>query len=453
MEHSPLGPAAVAFLDATAERCRVEGWPHVYAVGSFDREKTVAVQQFRAGALALALARRYRPETARIAIVGAGFSGVALASVLVRRGFRVDQFEKSGSPISVQARCRTTFVHPSLHNWPEAPFHDHAFSIGGISWRAGVVSRVAEDITRQYRHLARENAERFRTGFGQRVTSITRAEAPGGRQGYRLETEVGGAGEVHDAVVFAVGFGWEPVGAMKGALTRYWEGFRAAPASDAVPERVLVSGKGDRALIDILHASLRHYDPTRVFEVLPQLADPGIRAEVAEIEQRARDAPCAVDLLDEYRRVFQGRGWSGAIRRFGVNTGCQVVFNARPPGIFSLKSSALNRVLVYFLLKSGIVGLRPFPLRREAIRRANGNGSGAWRIAWAEDETPEDFDRLVLRHGIKADYFWRCFPQLRPGEGAARCHHRAGLDVPAEVLALLQCPAPGARLALGGAHP
>lgn len=456
MTYLTLGKSAVSFLDFVSDRCQIVGWPNVYAIGTFDREKTVAIQQVRAGVLALALALRYRPGTCRIAVVGAGFSGVALACVLVGQGCQVDQFEKSEHPISVQASCSNTFVHPSLHNWPDEPFHHREFRMGSLSWRAGAVSKVSDEITRQYRVLAHDNREMFRTRFGQRVLSIGRAEAEGRPEGYRIQTDAGDAGRTYDAVIFAIGFGWEPVSTMDGALTRYWEDFRSDlnTAVDA-PERVLVSGKGDRALIDILHASLRHYDPTRIFEALPQLADEDLRAKVAEIERKARRRSHGPDLYEQYRRLFDDKGWTDDIRRFGVTANRHVVFNARPPGIFSLTSSALNRVLVYFLIKSGVVTLRPFPMCKEAIQRTNGNGSGKWRITWAQDGSTEEFDRLVLRHGIKADYFWRSFPQLRNSDRrncADACQTWAGPDIPAEILDVLRGSAPGAELAAGAAR-
>lgn len=456
MTYSSLGNSAVSFLDLVSDRCRVAGWSNVYAIGSFDREKTVAIQQLRAGTLALALAARYRRDTCRIAVVGAGFSGVALATVLVQQGFRVDQFEKSECPISVQANCSNTFVHPSLHNWPDEPFRHQEFRMGSLSWRAGVVSEVSDEITRQYRALEHDNRDVFRTYFGQRVVSIKSAEAGGRPEGYRIQTGAGDAGQTYDAVIFAIGFGWEPVSKMDGAVSRYWEDFQSDfnTAGDG-PERILVSGKGDRALIDILRASLTRYDPSRVFETLPQLADKDLRAKVAEIERKARQSAHGLDLFEQYQRLFDDKSWTDDIRRFGVNANRRVVFNAKPPGIFSLTSSALNRVLVYFLIKSGVVNLRRFSLGKDALQRTNGKGSGKWRITWEKDGGIEEFDRLVLRHGIRAGYFWRSFPQLRnadQGDCADGCQTLTGLDVPAEILDVLGGTAPSADLAVDGAR-
>lgn len=433
MDGFPLNQTSLSFLDRVSSNSEIGGWPNTFVTGTFEKERAVSIQQLRAGTLALALAARYQ-HRCHVAVVGAGFSGVALSTILLKCGFQVDQFEQSEQPISAHAGSSKTYVHPNLHNWPDEPFLQHEFKIGDIAWNANVVSRVSDQVSQQYMALAKSKRSKLRTFFGQRVRSIHRAEAQGGSIRYRLVTDADVRGKIYDVVVFAVGFGWESVSPT--VSMGYWHEFDAeSTGTSDDPERTLFSGKGDRALIDLLRSSLKNYEPGRVFDVFPQLCDDDLRTRVRNIERMARLPESQADIFEEYRKLFSDKVWTESIRQFGVNQTRRVFFNARPPGIFNLRSSVLNRVLVYFLVKEGIVELRPYEMPESIIHGSQEDGRIRYSLHWDDGRDIEVFDKIILRHGIKEDYFWRSFPELRGWKPST-----AGPDEPVEIWSVSDLP-------------
>ena len=134
----------------------------LYIVGTFDRDRGVSVysQQVRALNLAWALIETneiparssYEAEPSaqakKVAIVGAGFSGLSLAAGLMRKAAdaQITIFEQRDTLLPLQHGSDTRWLHPRIYDWPAEMSEASAAMLPVLNWIAARASDVVVDI-------------------------------------------------------------------------------------------------------------------------------------------------------------------------------------------------------------------------------------------------------------------------------------------------------------------
>jgi hypothetical protein len=146
----------------------------IYALGSFERKKTVLTQQTRALTLVHALykAGKIKRDT-KIVIVGGGVSGMSAAIAAAEVGARVVLVEAGSRLARVQRNCEHRYLHPYFYDWPGRRCGDvnSNFPIEAMNWAAGSTREVMERLEKQF---VEYRDERNSAGDSTKFTVYTR---------------------------------------------------------------------------------------------------------------------------------------------------------------------------------------------------------------------------------------------------------------------------------------
>jgi cation diffusion facilitator CzcD-associated flavoprotein CzcO len=127
---------------------------HHALLGCFAKRVTFYSQQVRALNLAYGLLETGTIEQkSRVAIVGAGASGMTIAVALAKRGISVTVFEQLQEPLELLANSRPRFIHPNIYEWPDWDAEVEAAGLPVLDWRASVAETLAARLRSRWKEL------------------------------------------------------------------------------------------------------------------------------------------------------------------------------------------------------------------------------------------------------------------------------------------------------------
>lgn len=326
-----------------------------FFLGCFESRVTVLSQQRRALNLvdALLAEQIVRPH-GRVAIVGAGASGLtaAAAFAVAAPNLRIDLFERSSDLMHLQ-RPSDRDLHPHIYDWPAAGSTESDAGLPILNWQAGTAKSVAVQIIDAFKLIERHSGGHLVVYTGCDVKEVH----PVAGIGCRVEIKGRENGDVYDAAILSIGFGYERAGP-DGQKLSYW-----MPASLIGPFSpgavLLVSGNGDGGLVDFSMAALQRHGHSEMIDLVvnhPQIGE--LTGKLLEIERRAwADEAC--DIMAEYQDLLLPRKLLlDVYERLKRNT--NVWLHTREPYLFRRTTAILNRLTAFLVIRADAL-LNPSP--------------------------------------------------------------------------------------------
>jgi tetratricopeptide (TPR) repeat protein len=424
LPNCPAPPAAKVTLpvsDWSAKRfvisLRPKNWSGLYVVGCFDRRITIFTQQARALSLVRALFEVGDLKIGdSVGIVGAGAAGVTAAVAAARLGCEVTLFDEHDAPLSLQAAAQHRYLHPHIYDWPALSSNQSDAGLPLLNWSAGNADCVVEQLRTEFARHQRELGGMLNFSPRSDITSVKTATRKGRIQLLGNEATIN---QTFDLVMLASGFGVERSADPEASTPSYWSG-DGLNGPFSTLQSILISGTGDGGLLDVARASIRsdpngtHFRHDQAVQILT--TDPAFRLladEMATVDDDAQQAQIRGDMPENlylaYNALTVPESLLARVRAL-KRSDTEVTFNYMDESVFTLGSALLNRMLVFLLMKTGVVKKKfgpissviPSPLNSSRKRVTfDGSISGAL-----------DFDTVVLRHGPPFMEFERRFPNL-----------------------------------------
>lgn len=355
----------------------------LYLVGAFDERVTVLSQQIRALNLVWALVEsstlpiRKKPRR-KLAIVGAGFTGLTFAAGLVQKRAPLDItiFEERDTLLPLQQGSDSRWLHPQIYDWPAEGSEASAAMLPVLNWTAGRASDVVVQVLREWERLVKEeSAEAGNIRLFCNTRHLQISHCPGDAKKAQIEW-VGesrkpyngtagepstGASEPFDFVIMAVGFGLE-----LNSTSSYWRNETLGqPSLNPARRTYLISGQGDGAMIDLLRLRISQYRQDRILEELFAEKD-SLLCELKALRADLSHEPAGTALFQK----FEALGSSSATARTELNIlldglrnrlrrDTDAILHLRVRNFADLFGSNVSRVsfqnalLVYLLFKCG----------------------------------------------------------------------------------------------------
>jgi tetratricopeptide (TPR) repeat protein len=414
---TPAAPASFFDPGRVLLAMRPDRWRGLYVLGCYDKTKTVYVQQCRALTLihALFLTGELLPGR-RLAIVGGGAAGVTAAAAAARKGAKVILFERAPQLLSLQRQNTKRFLHPHLFDWPAPGSTNTLADLPMVKWRANRSDVVAKEIVSGFETAITITGNvDVRLGVG--IDDVAQVPSADETRRIQILASEGEVNEIVDVAIVAVGFGLERRNRLGIDSPPYWEDDgleQSLGASPGRPNRILVSGAGDGALIDLLRASIRDFRHENIATLIPDGETlRKFQDDLQVIENKAKQTSWigdarSVNLQQMYSAMVLPPILLDELRK-QIRSDTEVWFNFTSPGRYTLGSATLNRLLVFSLIKLGAIKPKLATLDEKAITR---RPSGEYAIAWPKSTEPQVFDRLIVRHGPPVDYLAQVFPEL-----------------------------------------
>lgn len=302
-----------SFWDLTLQAARAadDETSHIYSATFFSRYNiSIPDQQYRSLRLCHALcATGIIARNKKVAIVGAGISGMTCAVALsVRSDCIVHVFESDHVLLRRLREAPFRYLHPDLNQWAsESPISRYNPArrtlFPFMNWWGDYAHLVAEQLAAAFHHYRsclgiafchdQPAFEVFGRG-GKPMLVLDSASFPGTlldaistSPPSELEAAVQKVREdqaadaiEYDVIIVATGFGKEKQlrdSESKRPLANdysYWqsgnpESYRAAGFKEGKRKRILISGNGESAMIELAHYLIRDFEHGRIFEFLP----------------------------------------------------------------------------------------------------------------------------------------------------------------------------------------
>lgn len=367
--------------DDVIRRCEVPGRSGLLVLGAGDSRLTLYSQQTRALNVAWAVSERF--PGARVAVVGGGIGGVAIATGLLLHNMPVLMIERERRELHLYADAHHRYVHPRVLEWPEYESLVPDARLPLFDWYAGSASRVTSRWLGEWSVVKRH--------FYSQLDLVTQAtdlsvDTAAGKYSLHWSTPLRSwdSGEV-DVVVMCLGYGTDrPVGGFQLLNRSYWDPDALDRPFDH--KDVLVSGTGDGGLTDLFRVALIDFKVNRYLaEVVDPHLTPNVLDQIRSIERSGKGDQAAffdklhlkaiVDDLQERRRADTAPA-----------------LNCSQPTPFAPGASALNR-LILSQLRHTKPSIRFLPGRLDNPQITEG------RITVSIRNKRETFDSLVIRHG------------------------------------------------------
>jgi hypothetical protein len=369
---------------------------NVFVLGCFAQHVTIYSQQVRALNLIWALQEEVGLNQSSIGIVGAGVAGLTAAAAGLILGAHVTLFEKQPDVLTLQKNNSKRWLHPHIYDWPFTNEPDQSARLPILNWTASVSEVVAGTLIKEWDRIAKRY-EGF-LDFNPSVNIATLTENAGRDP---VLSWNGKPPREFSAVILAVGFGLE------GGKPRdsYWS-LDDIDADFGPPERCLVSGYGDGALIDLMRLCSKDFRQDEIVDLFANVG--GTRSVIDRIKQIESDVNSGDDvwLTKQYESLNLTNLQEFLQQRRRVNR--HVYLAGTSPWRYSSRSSALNKFIVSQLDRIGAFSsLNCGPLKAwEQVE-------GGVRVSWSDGST-ELYDRVVARHGpipaLQRDIWDLCEP-------------------------------------------
>ena len=245
-----------------------------------NRNISIIDQQARCFNLCYALTKSRRvTRNSQVAIIGAGISGMTCAVALaMATNCLVYVFESDDILLRRFRESPFRFFHPQLNpnaggrgsNLSDDPHLNTSFPF--MNWTGGYGPALAEQLIRKFDH--------YRSAVGIALylkEQMVKVAANGQR--VRLASKAGQSTSF-DLAIVATGFGKERGSELTNDES-YWQSgnprsYRAIGVRPRrSPERVLISGNGDSAVIELAHYLIKDFRHQEIFGFLPHNVPPG----------------------------------------------------------------------------------------------------------------------------------------------------------------------------------
>ncbi|OJT16273.1 hypothetical protein BO221_50900 [Archangium sp. Cb G35] len=335
-----------------------------------------------------------------LCVVGAGFAGLTVAAYAAARGARVTVLEKRVSPLKLQRECGHRWIQPYAVAWPEysLDFADANFPV--LNWQAGLAQDVVAQVEWRW--------EALRARFDIQVETLVTGVRPEGSIVHYTDSS-GTPRELRvAATVVAVGFGLEAHGS-------YWEedGFEAPRLRGHL--KFAIVGLGDGALADVLR--IRLGKPEKWLTEAARLLEP-MREELSDIENPLflRQGEAFSEPLERGYEKLQPALMKALdpLFRHRIRSDTHVTLLGTEHSPFSARANALNRVLLWALLKMDTAGFQYVPIQKKS--EPEEAGKNTVRYVDASGTTKElTAHHLIRRFGPTEETLKQQFPKLAEG--------------------------------------
>lgn len=378
----------------------------LYVLGSFDKRITFYAQQVRALTLVRALFEGKDLRAGqRVAVIGGGAAGITAAVASATKGCETHLYERRDSILYLQKESAHRFLHPHIYDWPEEWSTETDAGLPLLNWSAAYANELATNLRRQASQFRDGHTSLFKIHTDSKIKELEQT----GQRDKRIRI-LGNEGRIDDefhVVIIAIGYGLDE---NPPSTTSYWSPDSITGSHEKEKLAILVSGSGDGGLIDLARATLQDFRHDNTLNQLTGLKTLG--HAMKDIDERAlleqRRGGKAINLLNEYEKLTVEPSIVAKIRTMKRND-TDVTFNYRSPGVFSLNSALINRLLGFLLLKAEIVKPKYGAINAEKVKPVD---AGRYRVAFNGEEDTCDFDLVILRHGPPREYFDRRFPNL-----------------------------------------
>lgn len=388
--------------------------PGVFVVGGSGHRTSEVPQQCRALNLVYALlSEGVLKPGGRIAVLGAGMSGLAAAAAASFHRCEVTLLERENGLLSRLARNRTRWLHPHAETWPSPQWQQDSAGVPLLDWRADLAANVATQVLSRWKNLqAVESASdsRIEAHYGVRESSILQQGGP--------SVQWDGKRERFDAVILALGQGKDRQSPLE--LAGYWDDDaieREDPKGGV--DRYLVSGNGYAGITDLLRVRLKrpgYEDLAHAIDQLPGAEALGRRLlELERLSDPEQYSAAHLSLevsptVDEWLRSALRRDTDALV------TGMQEYPIQRdvPP---------LGRLIFARLLGMGAVR---YECAVVAKLEPGQTGRYYVELASASDRVPQWFDRVLIRWGARSSlerWFSNIARGYRPAHRDAELAH------------------------------
>ena len=213
-------------------------------------------------------------------------------------------------------------------------------------------------------------------------------------------------------VVVAIGFGVELPHKFPLPINGYWDNHpikRVGRFSSGNPGSVLVSGCGDGALIDVLRATFDQFEHDKILQLVPELLDQELKDKLLKVESDAQSQYMTMDadsflFTTEYEQLLKHIRLSDNVKS-RLDRAVKVTFNSPRAGVFQLRTSILNRVLVQLLVSNKLIAFRHGKVVDVDPLSAKDSANDRYRIKWKTRS--EEFDEVILRFGVSPERHFR----------------------------------------------
>lgn len=336
---------------------------------------------------------------------------------------RVLLVERQPYLLHLQRGNHTRWLHPRIYDWPSAGCFDPKTNLPFLNWTAGTAGEVARQLLHEWDVLLHHRFLPIRSFVGASEVRI-----PTEKQ-ITWNDQEGHHSEVIDAIVIATGFGIERnvlSSTSELPLTpSYWHNDdfdQPSLAPRSRKRRILISGSGDGALIDLLRLRIRDFVHSEIVNEFFPERDPDIRQVVTVLREihtkivngsvsepfhlekslsellnlRHGSGPC------EFNRDSLARGVKHIDARLSrrLRDDTEVVLNAKDPTPLTCDASLLHTFLTWRLLAMGV--------RYVQGTLSSKLGSDGDRIYLLTTGNPpketlvdDRFDEVISRHGAE----------------------------------------------------
>jgi FAD dependent oxidoreductase len=410
----------------------------IYIVGTFDKGITILSQQVRALNLAWALIESgdvlldrasgtdpesKDPSRKRIAVVGAGFTGLTVAAGLLKKRVNADitVFERRDTFLPLQHGSDSRWLHPHIYDWPGRGSEAYSAALPVLNWTASRASDVVVQILKEWADVVGQNLKEWADfdGTAEEARPVETRSKPPKIQVFcntrhmqiskngnpstvtvewigeprnpanpavpadKLPSPVGDSDPFH-IVVLAVGFGLE-----SGTRTSYWRNETLAqPHLGQARSTYIVSGAGDGAMIDLCRLRISHFRQDRILAELFS-DDPDLLRRLRDLPRSDRTGYDELDSVWEDTSLVEPTPGVLDQLRKRLRQDTTVLLRVLNPNFSKLfvdkRVSFQNRLLAYLLFRCGA-----FTLVTAA------DDAALERVAKEHGVTP---DRIIIRHG------------------------------------------------------
>lgn len=331
----------------------------VFFLGPFAKRINFVAQQVRALNLVYALRKQSRLEHEKsIAVVGAGLSGLTIATALTLLGYLVHVFEKKGEVLFRQRYTAHRIVHPTIHAWPDHETLDPTISLPFFDWCTNQCDSVMIRIAQEWSTICKELIEDDRFHAGTKVIDYNEI-----RGGVALTTEPGiRTLPEFGTVIFAIGFEDETIITNIPAIPKrsYWVDDDLERLRGESPDlRFIVTGTGDGGLIDslrLIHGQF--YKGTLPIKTATDLFQSPAATAISEAERKFRSHEISEARLQEVYEECAEYLPQGVIERLEasiIKIRPLVYLIGRRSTPYGRDAAPIHKLLVAYAIRHGFI--------------------------------------------------------------------------------------------------